>query len=103
MNEGEPLGILRHMADTSDEALFNNAYCQRVRDLRDERGWTADQMATALGIPPDRYRKYETRSPMPAYLVERFALIVGRDVEYVLTGKAKRLPVHIAGAARKRA
>lgn len=91
------------MADTSDEALFNNAYCQRVRDLRDERGWTADQMATALGIPPDRYRKYETRSPMPAYLVERFALIVGRDVEYVLTGKAKRLPAHMAGAARKRA
>lgn len=103
MIEGKPLGILRHMADASDEALFNNAYCQRVRDLRDERGWTADQMATALGIPPDRYRKYETRSPMPAYLVERFALIVGRDVEFVLTGKAKRLQAHIAGATRKRA
>jgi transcriptional regulator with XRE-family HTH domain len=102
MNEGEPLGILRHMADASDEALFNNAYCQRVRDLRDERGWTADQMATALGIPPDRYRKYETRSPMPAYLVERFSLIVGRDVDYVLTGKSKRLPAATV-QARKRA
>jgi hypothetical protein len=44
-------------------------------------------MATALGIPPERYRKYEYRSPLPHYLLERFALIVGRDVEYVLTGK----------------
>lgn len=103
MPECAAQGILRRMADSSEEALFNNAYCQRVRDLRDERGWTADQMATALGIPPDRYRKYETRSPMPAYLVERFLLIVGKDVEYVLTGKAKRLPASIPVPARKRA
>ncbi len=26
---------------------------------------------------------------MPAYLVQRFASIVGRDIEFVLTGKSK--------------
>jgi len=83
------------MSDANDEALFNNAYCARVRELRIERGWTAEQMATALGIPPDRYRKYEVRSPLPAYLVERFALIVGRDIAYVLTGRVERKPVAI--------
>jgi hypothetical protein len=69
------------------EAEFNDAYCARVKRLREERGWTADQMATALGIPPDRYRKYEVRSPLPGYLVERFALVVDRSVSFVLMGK----------------
>lgn len=47
-------------------------------------------MATALGVPSDRYRKYEYRSPLPAYLMERFALIVGCDLEYLITGKVRR-------------
>jgi len=80
----------------NEEAEFNERLCARVHRLRNERGWSAAQMATALGIPPDRYRKYEYRSPLPHYLIERFALIVGRDIEYVLTGNraASRLPIH---------
>ncbi|MGL5362629.1 MAG: helix-turn-helix domain-containing protein [Bosea sp. (in: a-proteobacteria)] len=78
------------MTTASEELLFNQAYSARIRELRLERGWTADQMATALGVPADRYRKYEVRSPMPLYLVERFALIVARDVSYVVTGKSER-------------
>lgn len=78
------------MTDADDEMLFNQAYCARLRALRTQRGWTAEQMATALGVPPDRYRKYEVRSPMPPYLIERFALIVGQDVHYLVTGKTER-------------
>jgi transcriptional regulator with XRE-family HTH domain len=59
-----------------------------VREAREARGWTQAQMALALGIPAERYRKYETRSPLPLYLVERFALITGRDVVYLVTGKS---------------
>jgi hypothetical protein len=70
------------------EAEFNEALCARVKLLRDERDWTQEQMATALGIPYDRYRKYEYRTPIPHYLIEQFAEIVGRDIEYVLTGKS---------------
>lgn len=81
------------MPDSQDEFLFNNAFCARVRELRLSRGWTAEQMAIALGVPPDRYRKYESRSPLPAYLIERFAIIVGQDVEYVVTGKRAKAPV----------
>jgi transcriptional regulator with XRE-family HTH domain len=72
----------------SDEYMFNNELCIRVKELRTKRGWTAAQMATALGVPPDRYRKYETRSPLPAYLMPRFCLIVSCDFEYLLTGKS---------------
>lgn len=44
-------------------------------------------MATAIGVPFERYKKYETRSPMPMYLVPRFAQMVDRSIAYVLIGK----------------
>lgn len=72
------------------ELQFNEAFIARIHRLRNERGWTAAQMATALGINPEAYRKYEYRTPMPHYLLEQFATIVGRDVEYLLTGKVGR-------------
>lgn len=72
----------------SEEALFNEQFIARVHRLRNDRGYTAAQMATALGVPAERYRKYEYRTPLPHYLIERFALIVGRDIEYLLTGRA---------------
>jgi transcriptional regulator with XRE-family HTH domain len=72
------------------EAEYNRQLFERVRALRKGRGWTAEQMAIALGIPVERYRKYEYRTPLPHYLVERFALIVGRDIAYVITGRNHR-------------
>ncbi|MFA7308308.1 MAG: helix-turn-helix transcriptional regulator [Hyphomicrobium sp.] len=74
----------------NEQMLFENALCARVKRLREEKEWTAEQMAIALGVPPERYRKYENRSPMPQYLIPRFALVVDRSVEYVLTGKEPR-------------
>lgn len=68
---------------------FNQAYVQRIHELRKARGWTQEQMATALDLPLDRYKKYEIRTPLPPYLIERFALHVGRDMAYVLTGKSE--------------
>lgn len=77
------------MPETLAAKAFNQALLDRVKRLREGRNLTAEEMAIALDIPPERYRKYESRSPMPHYLIERFALIVGRDVEYILTGKLK--------------
>jgi transcriptional regulator with XRE-family HTH domain len=77
------------MNDSNRELLFNAALCERVSNLRRERGWTAEQMATALGVPSDRYRKYEKRSPLPAYLMESFCLIVDCDLDYLLTGRKR--------------
>ncbi len=89
------------MAIWTPEQEFTEAYIARVKKLREDRGWTSEQMATALGIPAERYRKYEYRTALPHYLVERFAQIVDRDVSYVLTGKAgpKRLVVRRKVAA----
>lgn len=78
------------MPASPQELQFNEELCARVHRLRNERGWTSEQMATALGVPAERYRKYEYRSPLPGYLMERFALIVGCDLPYLLTGKGQR-------------
>jgi transcriptional regulator with XRE-family HTH domain len=85
----------------NEEAVFNEALIARVHRLRNDRGYTAAQMATALGVPAERYRKYEYRTPLPHYLLERFALIVGRDIEYVLTGKVSA-PVRAANVQERR-
>lgn len=79
----------REMGDSNEELLFNEALCARVQSLRKTKGedWTQERMASILGIPPDRYRKYENRSPMPLYLIPRFAAVVDRSIEYVVTGK----------------
>jgi transcriptional regulator with XRE-family HTH domain len=77
----------RRMIEWLDEAEFNDAFCARTQRLRKERGWTQEQMATAIGVPFERYKKYETRSPMPLYLLPRFAQHVDRDVTYLVTGR----------------
>ncbi len=78
------------MTTYNAEALFNSDFCGRIQQLRKARGWTQEQMATALGVPVDRYRKYKIRSPLPMYLVEQFALAVNEDVAYVVTGKSRK-------------
>lgn len=82
----------------SKEFIFNNEYCERVKRFRGETNMSAEEMANLLGIPPDRYRKYESRSPMPVYLIPDFCRIVGCDMEHLILGKAReRLkPVLIA-------
>lgn len=82
----------------SKEFIFNNEYCERVKRFRGETNMSAEEMANLLGIPPDRYRKYESRSPMPVYLIPDFCRIVGCDLEHLILGKAReRLkPVLIA-------
>lgn len=73
----------------SEEFIFNNEYCGRVKLFREETNMSAADMATLLDIPADRYRKYETRSPMPAYLMAKFCRIVGYDLEHLLLGKPR--------------
>jgi DNA-binding XRE family transcriptional regulator len=88
-------GWRRHnvtMTKWLDEPEFNELFCARVARLRNERGWTQTQMAAGLGVKFERYKKYETRSPMPHYLIPRLAMLVDRDPGYVLTGQEPTTP-----------
>ena len=74
----------------NEELAFNNALMNRLRTWREEKNWTAAQMATALGIPADRYRKYETRSVLPPYLFERVCLICDASFENLILGTPRK-------------
>lgn len=73
----------------------------RVKSLRegmrhpDGKFWTAEDMAKALRVSAETYRKYESRTPLPHELIEPFSLVVGCTVEYLVTGNK---PINIATA-----
>lgn len=73
----------------SEEFIFNNDYCGRVKRFREETNMSAAEMADLLDIPADRYRKYENRSPMPVYLIAKFCRIIGCDLEHLILGKPR--------------
>lgn len=77
----------RPMSEWLGQQEFESRFIERTARLRVERGWTQEQMAAAIGIPHERYKKYETRTPMPHWLIPRFAMQVDREIEYLLTGK----------------
>lgn len=80
------------MAEKQSASIYNVDFISRVKALREGmrtpegNKWTSEQMAKALNIPADRYRKYESRTPLPHELLERFALICGVTVQYLVTG-----------------
>jgi hypothetical protein len=69
---------------------FDQLFIARTKALRLTKFQKSEEMAIALGIPPERYRKYESRTPMPHDLIERFAIITGVSVEFLITGRRVR-------------
>ena len=80
------------MALDKSELEFNIAFVQRVKEAREAVSWTQAFMADSLGIPLERYKKYEQRSPLPHYLIPRFCQLAGCDIYYLMTGKRRPLP-----------
>lgn len=66
----------------------DRAFIERTKALRKATGMTQQQMADALQIPKERYKKYENRSRMPGHLLKPFSAIVRRPVDYHLTGQS---------------
>lgn len=75
------------MRDVMTPAEFESMYIARVKALRVVTGMTAAQMATALQVPFERYKKYESRTPLPHELIEKFAIIARVPIEFVITGR----------------
>ncbi len=82
--------IITCMSGENEELAFNEHFMERVRQLRKQRGWPQAFVADALGIPLERYKKYETRSLLPHYLIVRFCTLMGCDVNFLLTGKPSK-------------
>jgi DNA-binding XRE family transcriptional regulator len=69
-----------------EQGQFEEALRARVIALRKaaKPRITQKQMADAIGIEFETYKKYETRSPMPAYLIPRFAEVIGQSILVVM-------------------
>jgi transcriptional regulator with XRE-family HTH domain len=60
---------------------FNPTFCARVRAIREAHKKTQSEMARILGVTEKAYEKYESRSPLPHYLIDRFAQAMGVDID----------------------
>lgn len=78
---------IKLVARESEEVAFNRAFRSRVVRAREDAGLTQVKMAAALGIEKDAYKKYEYRSPLPAYLMVRFSIITGKSLAWLLSGR----------------
>jgi transcriptional regulator with XRE-family HTH domain len=81
------------MFDKDDKTAFNRQLSSRVKKLRERRGWSIRQTAKNLGIPEDRYSLYENGSPLPAYLIPKFAALMATSISYLITGKHEKWPL----------
>lgn len=72
------------------EKAYRRAITARLQLLRNAAGMSQPQMAEALGVPLDRYRKYESRTPLPAYLLEPLSVVTGFSVNFIVTGRGDR-------------
>ena len=76
------------MDDPQNEQIsYLDGLLERTTSARTAKGWTQEFVASALGIPLERYKKYETRSALPLYLIERFCLLTDLDPNFLVTGK----------------
>lgn len=69
-------------------AAYRAGLCKRLKEVRLSLGLGPKEMADLLGIKVETYKKYETRSPLPHYLIPRVLEISGYDAWYFMTGKA---------------
>ena len=80
------------MAVDNPELDFNSSFIRRVKEARETMGWTQAFMADSLGIPFERYKKYEQRSLLPHYLVATFCELTGSEIHYLMTGERRSPP-----------
>jgi transcriptional regulator with XRE-family HTH domain len=72
------------------ESAYYAAFRARLKDLRTGLGYSQSEMAEALGVSLDRYKKYEIRDRFPAHLLNKLALDTNSPLEYVVTGHIRR-------------
>lgn len=77
------------------EEEFNAAFQRRLKETRLERRMTHGQMAHALRIKEDAYKKYENRSgsAFPIYLLPQLVFVTSRPYSYWLDGQLGVKPV----------
>lgn len=64
-----PISRTRHHRETREFRRVVRALAQRVRDLRNERGWTVEDAAERFGVEPAFVRRVEAGRTNPSLAV----------------------------------
>lgn len=72
------------------ERMYYDDFRRRLIAIRTRLDWTQQQMATALGIEKENYKKYERRSKFPLHLIEQLALVTHSEIDFIVTGRNVR-------------
>ena len=75
---------------TKPDSQYYVDFRRRLKDLKDDLGYTQDQMAKALGMSKANYQKYEDRSKFPLHKLEQLALVTHQTLDFIVTGKNPR-------------
>jgi transcriptional regulator with XRE-family HTH domain len=74
-------------------SAFNLALGARLRELREERGWSQRELGSKLGILQSKLSKYESGTHQPSLRnLVRLANLVGVTTDYLLTGIGSQVP-----------
>ena len=85
------------MQKSSGHSDYIEGVFKRTHELRKARFLSRAQMAQLLGVTAAAYQKYEDRSLLPHFFIEKFCLITGCSIEYFLTGKETKTKSTKAG------
>jgi transcriptional regulator with XRE-family HTH domain len=74
-------------------SAFSRAIGARLRELREERGWTQRELDSRLGILQSKLSKYESGTHQPSLrTLVRIANLFGVSTDYLLTGIGTPVP-----------
>jgi transcriptional regulator with XRE-family HTH domain len=74
-------------------SAFNLALGARLREVREERGWSQRELGGQLGILQSKLSKYESGTHQPSLRnLVRMANLVGVTTDYLLTGAGTPAP-----------
>lgn len=68
--------------------MYRKAFRRRLKQIRQDAGYTQAEFARALDVPEKTYAKYESRSLLPTYLIPRICELTGHHAWFVLTGQS---------------
>jgi len=104
-----PPGTMPSMVDkngrpkkTLTPTAYEDAFRRRVRAARGLYTDEPKEMARRLGVREDTYYRYETRTMLPHYLIEKFCEITGVTVDYLIKGPQPGQPSHTGIVAPER-
>ncbi len=69
------------------KSAFQAAFRARLKQIREDAGFSQPGFAKSIGVSPGTYSKYESRSMLPLYLLPTVCEVTGHDAWFVLTGQ----------------